>query len=371
MKEKFLEYKLNNMSLSDKIGQLIMIDYRDITEMTIDLEKILTKYNPGGFILFKSNIANFNQTQQFINDIKNTTKIQTIISVDQEGGRVQRLDKRVGFEKYPPMSEVGKTMDEDLAFKLGLKMGVELKSIGIDMNMAPVLDIFSNPKNKAISDRAFGPNYEIVNKMAFAYADGLKEANIIAIGKHFPGHGDTNKDSHIELPIIDKDLKTLKTLELVPFMEAVNKKLPGLMVAHIAIPKITKDIIPASLSKIMINNLLKEDMGYLGLIMPDSLKMKAISNYFTTKETYLKCIEAGNDFLLMPQNIKEAYETIYQNVTEGKIPVERIEKSVSKILSLKFDYGLFNKEYQDFSINNQETIHTLKYHNNIKQRTYK
>lgn len=360
MKKLFLDYKLNSMSLGDKIGQMIIIDYRDVTEMNVYLENILTKYNPGGFILFKSNIANFNQTQNFLNDIKNATNIKSMISVDQEGGRVQRLDERVGFTKYPSMSEIGKTMDVDLAFDLGAKMGAELKTIGVDMDMAPVLDIFSNPQNRVIADRAFGTNSDVVKRMAFAYADGLKSKNIIAVGKHFPGHGDTAIDSHIDLPIIYKDLEELKRLELIPFIEAVRQKIPGLMVAHIAVPNITQSNVPASLSKIMISDLLKDDMGYSGLIMPDSLKMKALSNYFTNEDIYLRCIQAGNDFLLMPQDIKEAYETIYRKVNEGIISEERINSSVYKILSTKFDYGFFDKEYREFLKNENDLYHSKK-----------
>lgn len=345
MKKEFIKYMLNNMTLPEKIGQMIMIDYRDTLEMSIDLEKVLTKYNPGGFILFKSNVADFEQTHKLLSDIKEVGDIPTIVSVDQEGGRVQRLDERVGFEKYPPMAEIGKTLDENIAFEIGKKMGNELKLIGVDMNMAPVLDIFSNPQNRVIADRAFGKDSEIVKKMVFAYADGLSDAKIIPVGKHFPGHGDTIKDSHIDLPVISKDLDELKRLELIPFIEAVRKKLPGLMVAHIAVPKVTSDNIPSSLSKIMISDLLRNDMGYKGLIMPDSLKMKALSNYFTNEQIYLRCIEAGNDFLLMPQDIGEAYSIIYQNVDNGNISVDRINSSVERILSIKFDYGLLNKEY--------------------------
>ena len=184
--------------------------------------------------------------------------------------------------------------------------------------------------------------------MALAYADGLLSKKIIPIGKHFPGHGDTTQDSHIDLPVADKDLEELKSLELIPFIEAVRKKLPGLMVAHIAVPKITKDNTPSSLSKIMINDLLRKDMGYDGLIMPDSLKMKALSNYFTNEQIYLRCISAGNDFLLMPQDITEAYNTIYQNVDNGKIPIERIDASVYRILNTKFNYGFFDREYKEY-----------------------
>ena len=353
MKQEFLEYMLNNMSLSEKIGQMIMIDYRDTLDMNVDLEKILDKYNPGGFILFKSNVADFNQTKNLLSEIKNIGNIPAIISVDQEGGRVQRLDERVGFEKHPPMAEIGATLDESIAFKLGEKMGSELKSIGVDMDMAPVLDIFSNPQNRVIADRSFGQNSEIVKKMSLAFADGLSSKKIIPVGKHFPGHGDTVKDSHVDLPIIYKDLEELKSMELIPFIEAVRKKLPGLMVAHIAVPRITLDNTPASLSKIMISDLLRNDMNYEGLIMPDSLKMKALSNYFTNEQIYLRCIAAGNDFLLMPQDINEAYNTIYKNVDSGKIPIDRINASVYRILSTKFDYGFFDREYERFVRNNK------------------
>jgi len=348
VKEEFLKYKISNMSISDKIGQMIMIDYRDITEMNVELEKILDQYKLGGFILFKSNIANYNQTKKLLSEIKIIGNIQPMVSVDQEGGRVQRLDERVGFEKYPPMAEIGKTLDENIAYELGIKMGKELKEIGVDMDMAPVLDIFSNPENRVIADRAFGTDSETVKKMALAYADGLSKERIIPVGKHFPGHGDTAKDSHIDLPIIEKDLDELKKCELIPFIEAIRKKLPALMVAHIAVPKVVRDNTPASLSEIMINDLLRKNMEYNGLIIPDSLQMKALSNYFTNEDIYLRCVEAGNDILLMPQNIKQAHETIYQKVDTGVIPIERINSSVYRILSTKFDYGFFEKEYKEY-----------------------
>ena len=353
MEEEFIKYEMDNMSLSEKIGQMIMIDYRDTLNMNVEFENLLTKYNPGGFILFKSNVGDYKQTEKLLKDIKDIGNIKAMISVDQEGGRVQRLNDRVGFENYPPMAEIGKTDDPDIAFKLGAKMGEELKNIGVDMDAAPVLDIFSNPENKVIADRAFGTDSEIVKKMALAYADGLSSKGIMPVGKHFPGHGDTFKDSHIDLPVIEKDLDELKRLELIPFMEAIRKKMPGLMVAHIAVPKVTLDNTPASLSKVMIIDLLRNDMGYDGIIMPDSLKMKALSNHFTNEDIYLRCIESGNDFLLMPQDITEAYNTIYKGVDSGKIPIERIDASVYRILRAKLAYGLLDKEYHDF-INNMK-----------------
>ena len=363
MKEEFLTYKLNNMSLSEKIGQMIMIDYRSVTEMTGDLEKILTQYNPGGFILFnRSNVVDFEQTKKLLEDIKSATDIKGLMAVDQEGGRVQRLAEKVGFAKYPPMLKIGETKDSSIVFELGVKMGTELKSIGIDMDMAPVLDIFSNPKNTAIGDRAFGKTSEDVINIAFAFSDGLKKEGIIPVGKHFPGHGGTLKDSHASLPLIDKDLNELKEFELVPFKEAVRENLPGIMVGHLAVPKITGNNMPASLSETMINGILRTDMGYDGLIMTDSLKMRGLKDESVTEEgkppladedIYIRSVQAGNDFILMPQDITEAFNTIYRKVNEGIIPESRIEESVYRILSTKFDYGFFDKEYQTFLNKNQ------------------
>lgn len=348
MKEQFLYNMLYNMSLKEKIGQMIMIDYRDTLEMNVELDDVLKKYSPGGFILFKSNIQNYNQTKKLLSDIKQSSDIPVMVSADQEGGRVQRLDERVGFDTIPPMGEIGITMNEEEVFNLGKKMGEELKNIGVDMDMAPVLDVFSNPENRVIADRAFGTNSDIVKRLAMALSKGLQEEKIIPVGKHFPGHGDTIKDSHVDLPIITKDLEELKRLELVPFVEAIDKKIPGLMIGHLAVPKITGDNNPASLSKVMINDLLRKDLGYEGLVMPDSLKMKALSNHFTNKEIYLRCIGSGNDIMLMPQNINEAFNTIYDAVNDGVIKEEQINNSVYRILSTKFDIGFFDKELNEF-----------------------
>ena len=347
-KQEFLNYLLNKMSLTEKIDQMIMIDYRETKEMTIDLEKALSIYKPGGFILFKSNIADYEQTHKLLTDIKSINSIPTMIAVDQEGGRVQRLGENVGFEAYPAMSKIGETNNPDIANEIGKKMGKELHDIGVDMDMAPILDIFSNPKNTVIGDRAFGKGSETVTKMALAYAKGLKESKIIAVGKHFPGHGDTAKDSHIELPIVEKDKEKLNQLELIPFIEAIHQNIPGIMVGHIAVPKITQDTFPASLSPIMISDLLRNKLKYDGLIIPDSLKMKALSNYFTNENIYLRCIQAGNDIILMPQDITEAFNTINRAVNEGKISEDRINQSVLRILSTKFDYGLLEKEYANY-----------------------
>lgn len=356
MKEKFILDKVSNMSLKEKIGQMIMIDFKGIKEMNVDLEKVLKEYSPGGFILFWSNIENYNQTQKFLSEIKSSGDIPLAISTDQEGGRVQRLAEEVGFDDIPPMGVVGKTMNEEEVFNLGKKIGAELKSIGVDMDMAPVLDVYSNPENTVIGDRAFGTDSETVSKLSTALSNGLKDENIIAVGKHFPGHGDTFKDSHVDLPIVQKDLQELKKLELVSFINAIKNKIPGMMMGHLAVPKITGDNSPASLSGIMVNDILRKDLGYDGLVLTDSLRMKALTKYFTEEDIYLRCVNAGNDIMLMPTNVNVAFDTIYNAVNEGTISEERIDASVIRILSTKFDYGFFDKEYNDYINSNKKRL---------------
>jgi beta-N-acetylhexosaminidase len=353
MVENFIDYKLNNMTIDEKIGQLIMIDYRGVKEMDTNFEDILSKYNPGGFVLFRSNVTDFNQTSKFITDIKNISVNPIFIATDQEGGRVQRLGENVGFDEMHPMLD---TLTPNEAYKIGHQIGKELHSIGVNMDMAPVLDIFSNPNNQVIGNRSFGNTASKVNSMAFKFADGLKDENVISVGKHFPGHGDTLMDSHIDLPVNNKDLEELKSTSLLPFIEAVKKRMPCLMVAHIAVPKVTNDLIPSSLSPIMIKNGLRKDLGYDGIIMPDSLKMNALCKHFTNPEIYLRCLLAGNDILLMPQDIKEAYSILYQGIDNGVIPIERVDESVKRILNLKFNYGFYKKEFDEYIKNNHNSV---------------
>ncbi len=355
MKEQFLLDKLSKMSLQTKIGQMLLIDYRneDGFKMTVDLEKVLTTYSPGGFILFRSNLSDYKNTQKLLHSIKEIGDISPFIAADHEGGIVQKLSD-VGLTRIPSMEEVAKTMSEEDVFNLGKKMGEELKSIGVDMDMAPVLDVLSNPNNVGIQSRSFGSDPEVVKRLSMAIANGLKEEKVISVGKHFPGHGGVITNSHEDLPVIDKNLEELKVLELIPFIEAIKQNVPGIMVGHLAVPKVTGDKTPASLSKVLVNDILRDDLGYNGLSLPDALKrMGALTKYFDEREIYLRCINAGNDMLLMPQNINIAYDTIYRAVNEGTITEERINEAVYRILSTKFDYGFFDKEYNEYVLNNQ------------------
>ncbi len=338
MLDKRIEEQLSNMFLNDKIGQMLMISYEGVT-FDDDLKNILNTVHPGGFILFGDNFDTFEKTKEFIKNIDDTASIPLFWSIDQEGGTVQRLkslkDKKVTI--LPEAYEIGKTNNTEISHEIGRVAGEELRVFGINMDFAPVLDIYSNPLNKVIGHRAFGTDASTVSKMAHFFGEGLKSTGVTPVYKHFPGHGDTKEDSHKDLPIINKTKEELYDQELIPFIDAIENGADAIMVGHLALPKITGSSIPATLSKEIITDLLIEELGFKGLIITDALDMGALENNFTKEEIYERAILAGNDILLMP-NPLEANSIITKLVENGTISIDRINSSVSKILKYKYTH---------------------------------
>lgn len=359
-KDLWVERQLDNMTLEEKIGQMLMVfDYSTIVD-----EELLNKLNtikPGGFILFSENFESYEQTKKLIEDINSTSDIPMFISIDQEGGRVQRLKNLSDVEVtiIPSMYNLGLTKDKELAFEVGRIVGEELRVFGINMNFAPVLDIYSNPENTVIGNRSFGTTSNLVSDMALSFANGQESTGIISAYKHFPGHGDTSEDSHNTLPVITKTKEELMELELRPFIEAINKGADVIMVGHLAIPDITSDNTPASLSREVVTDLLKEELGYKGLVITDALNMDALTNNYTEEEIYINAINAGVDILLMPDFDSDTIEMIVNAISSGTITMEEINDSVEKILELKYDKlfieNTYTKEYLG-SLEHQEII---------------
>lgn len=359
LKEKRLEEKIeeimNNMSVEEKIGQMLII-YDTHESVDDELKKLINEIKPSGFIINQSNITTFNKTKKYINDLKENSEIPLIISIDQEGGNVQRLqdleDKKV--TEIPSMLEVGKTNNLNIAYNVGRVLAEEMRTLGINVAYAPVCDIFSNPDNKVIGDRSFGDNPNLVADMCTSLGRGLEENGIIATYKHFPGHGNTATDSHTALPIINESYEDLINNELIPFKKAIDNDAKIIMVGHIAFPNLTNDNTPASLSKIIITDILKNELGYNGLVITDALNMGALRNNYTEEEIYIKAVEAGVDLLLMPSDVSETINVIKEN-----IPISRIDESVKKILIFKYTYlkdnildeSYLNNEYHQQIIN--------------------
>lgn len=343
--EEKVDEEIKGMTLREKIGQMLVISYSG-TEYTDKLDELLNSVKPGGFILFKDNISSYYSTVDYILSIKDTATIPMLMSVDQEGGRVQRIKdvSDVNVQNIPDMYTLGKTSDVSLSYDVGKVVAEELSAFGVNTDYAPVLDIFSNPNNTVIGTRAFGSDAQTVINMAIPFANGMKENGIIPTYKHFPGHGDTDADSHIELPVVTKTKEELYKNELLPFKAAIENGAQMIMVAHIALPNVTGDYTPASLSDKIVNGILREELGYNGVVITDGVNMKALADNYSVKEICSYSINAGVDIILMPPDPIETVNIIEGLVNEGIITEQRIDESVKRILLMKHNNGLYDKK---------------------------
>lgn len=349
---------MSEMTLEEKIAQMLVIQYSGDTADDKLINEIQS-VQPGGFILFANNITTYEETKDFVNTLQNNSKIPMIISVDQEGGNVQRIAELNDATYIPDMYSLGLTNDYELAYEIGAVMAKEMRTIGINTVFAPVTDILSNKSEKVLGTRSFGSSAELVSKMAVNVANGLEDNGVIATYKHFPGLGATTVDSHESLPVVNKSLEDLKLTELIPYESAISNNAKIIMVGHIALPKVTGDKTPASLSKVIVTDVLRCQLGFDGLIITDALNMGALTKNYSNKNIYLKAVEAGCDLLLMPENSAEAVDLIKNNVSE-----ERINESVKRILIFKLKY-LEDYEMLDASYLGCEE------HKNIVDKVYK
>lgn len=338
---------ISSMSLEEKIAQMFIIQNRTGV-YTDNLKNELVTYKPGGFILFKENITSYEGTLSFIKEVKKTSSIPLFIGIDQEGGLVQRIsslsDQKV--TKIPYMYDVGSKNDENLTKEIAKVVAEELRVFGINMNFAPSVDIWSNSKNTVIGRRSFGNNSDTVKRMGSIFGKTLEENNIVSVYKHFPGHGDTVTDSHLGLPVIYKTEEELSSFEWVPFQAVIDGGASAIMVGHLALPNITSDNTPATLSSKIITNILKEKLHFDGLIITDALNMGALTKYYSEREIYRQAILAGNDILLMPLSLERAISYIKEDVANGIISEDRINASVQKILTFK--YRKIEKKYDEY-----------------------
>ncbi len=333
-----IKEKIASMTIDEKIGQMILAGFNGTT-VNQEVTVLLNDLKVGGVILFGRNIETSEQLKLLNEGIKNLNRdIDPFISVDEEGGRVSRVPNDT--KKFPKAKKVGDTNDENYAYENGKDIGTTLKQLGINMDHAPVFDIYSNPKNTVIGDRAFGTNENIVSTMGISTMKGLEDINVIPTVKHFPGHGDTEVDSHVGLPIVTKDLKKLSEFEFIPFKKAIDAGCEVVMVSHIILEQIDSQN-PSTLSKKVVTDILRKDLGFDGVVITDDMNMGAIAENFSIKEASVKSIEAGVDIILIGNNIETARNVINEiklaienNVIEGS----RIDESVYKILKLKAKY---------------------------------
>ncbi len=324
--------------LKEKIGQMIMVGLTG-EELSQEEERVLRDYPFGGFILFSHNLKEPKQILFLCRSLWQTAKEHPpFIAIDQEGGRVHRLP--APFTRFPPAALLGQRDDPDLAYRFGLATARELSAVGINLNFAPVLDVHSNPNNPVIGDRSLGSDPRQVTTLGWAIIRGLKDGGIIPCGKHFPGHGETAKDSHLELPVVKKDVTSLQTVELPPFVHACRNRIESLMTAHVLYPALDPAH-PATLSKAVIGKLLRQQMGYDGVVFGDDLEMQAISKNYALEESLALSVEAGVDMLLFCHETEKAVralEFLCREAEKKKRIAAQAEASCRRIQKLKGRY---------------------------------
>ncbi len=301
-----------------------------------DERLIIEQCGFGGFVLFSHNCREPKQILSFCRALWETgTELPPFIATDQEGGRVHRLPPP--FTHFPPAAALGRAGSAELVYKVGLATAGELSAVGINLNFAPVLDVHSNPSNAVIGDRSFGQRPDEVIKFASPYAQGLRDGGIIPCGKHFPGHGDTAEDSHLALPIVEKSLSELKSVELPPFAHACRQGIETLMTAHVLYRALDPEL-PATLSEKIVTGMLRHDLGYDGVVFSDDMEMKAISENYGDEEAAERAVRAGVDVLLycheLPRAVR-AFEFLRAGAEKDSALRAKVEESYRRITQLK------------------------------------
>jgi beta-glucosidase-like glycosyl hydrolase/CubicO group peptidase (beta-lactamase class C family) len=336
-KVDWVETKMSGMTLDEKIAQLFMIEVRPTLgpKHLDEVEKIVRQHQVGGLIFFKGDPL----TQvKLTNKYQAMSKTPMFVAIDGEWGLAMRLSETVS---YPYEMALGGIEGEDLVYQMGRQIGKHCRRMGIHINFAPVVDINNNPKNPVINFRSFGEDRFNVAKKGWAYAKGMQDENVMACAKHFPGHGDTDTDSHLDLPVIRHNRQRLDSLEFFPFRYLIDSGVMSVMTAHLFIPAIDNTPNQAiSVSEKAINGLLKTEMGFKGLAITDALNMQGVAKFYQPGELDLKALIAGNDILLGPGNVPKAIEMIKTALTQGKITKEYLDAKVRKILNHKLWAGL-------------------------------
>jgi beta-glucosidase-like glycosyl hydrolase/CubicO group peptidase (beta-lactamase class C family) len=344
---KWVDKQMKSMTLEEKLGQLFMVAgfTKNDLDNTKEISNFIDKYHVGGVIFSKGNPY---KQAKITNQFQENSNIPLLIGMDAEWGLAMRLDSTYAF---PYNLTLGAIQDDNLVREIGYQIGNHNRRLGVHINFAPVVDINTNPKNPIIGNRSFGENKYNVTDKASAFMKGMQEAGILACGKHFPGHGDTDADSHKTLPTVNFSKDRIKKTELYPYKKLIDKGLNAVMIAHLNIPELTEnDELPTTLSQKVIQDQLKEQLGFSGLIISDAMNMKGVTNYDGDQPSIVKAFQAGNDILLIPDNLPKNFKQLKTALKNGVITKRRLDYSVRKILFAKYKVGL--ADYQPIKTDN-------------------
>ncbi|MBP2618834.1 glycoside hydrolase family 3 protein [Chryseobacterium jejuense] len=335
--QQWVEKIYKNLSQDEKLGQLFIVAlYTNKGEDYINqVRNIVANDKIGGLILMQDDAA---REINLVNEFQQKSKIPLMIGMDAEWGLFQRI---ATAHKFPWAMTLGAIQDKNLVYQMSAKIAEDCHRMGINWDFAPVVDVNTNPNNPIIGNRSFGSEVDNVISSALSYSNGLQDNNILAAIKHFPGHGDTSTDSHLDLPVVSHNMERLNSTELAPFKALMDKGIGGVMVAHLYVPSLESGKgIPASVSKNIITGLLKDKLGYKGLIITDALNMGAVANKYKPGELDAMAFKAGNDIMLFSQGVSEGKKLIQKAIDNKEISQSRVEESVKKILLTKYFLGL-------------------------------
>ena len=344
---------LAQMTLYEKVCQLFIVTPEQLTgfDGTVtqagETTRAALESTPvGGIIYFAANIQTRSQCSTMLANSQSYAKYGLFLAVDEEGGTVARVgsNSAMGTTSFPSMSVIGDTGDPLAAYNVGYTIGTELTELGFNLDFAPVADVNTNPENTVIGDRAFSSDAETAAEMVAACVSGFRESGMLCTLKHFPGHGDTSTDSHTGTTYSYQTLEELMSCELLPFQAGIEAGADFVMMGHITLSNVSDDGLPASLSYDIITGLLRETLGYDGIVITDAMNMAAITDNWSSGNAAVKAIQAGADMILMPYSLSGALEGVLEAVESGNLTEERIDESVLRILTVKLESGILDFE---------------------------
>lgn len=344
------------LTLKERVGQLFMVNleqldtrkgnYYEFKKCTNTMKATLQEIPVGGVILFSRNIAKIKQTRNLIAGLQENSSTPLFVAVDEEGGDVARIasNPKMKTTEFPSAEEIGKTQDGDYVYEMGRTIAREIRSLGFNVDFAPVADVKTSKLNTEIGNRSFGEDPEQVADLVSAFVQGCQERGVSATLKHFPGQGASDGDTHQENVDIDRSITMLRKTDFVPFQAGIKAGADFVMVSHISVSRVTETREPASLSELVMRIILRDELGFRGVIVTDALDMSSITENYTAAEAAYQTIKAGADVILMPENLQEAYQAVLAHVQDGSISEVRLQESVVRILAAKLKRGILTEE---------------------------
>lgn len=347
--QAWVEETLKAMTLEEKVGQMLIPTLSAVltspeSDAFKEIERNITQFHVGGYHAFGGDPA---ALALLLNRMQELAKVPLLITADLEGGPGYQFR---GATRLPRAMAIGATGSAELAYAAGKVTAIEGRALGISVNFYPVVDVNNNPRNPIINIRSFGEDVHLVSRLAQAYIHGVQDHGQLATAKHFPGHGDTSQDSHLELAVIDVSRARLEQIELPPFHAAISAGVGAVMTAHLYLPQLEPEKgVPATLSKTITTDLLRKELGFPGLIFTDAMDMKGVADHFTPEEATLRAVKAGADIVLFPVSLEKSFAALKSAVEAGDIPLARIEESVRRILMAKAKLGLHKNRFVDIT----------------------